>query len=254
MSWGATSAPGNAYQPQGEVPSTRFITGRATWDFQPHSFPLISATERVTKVTDTYRRGPRYIFVLGIFQVIFVIGAAASGDGSYAIAHGIFSALLLAIGVYALMGQRRKVAILTSDRFVLRSMSTYGGLDHKHNTETTLWIRDLSSVRVRARWINWILVVGLLFMLGGFYTFTRHVSGLTIISLLLGIFFMGLFLFRLFKDPMYYVTVRATRGSAWDYSLSVPLQTAEEAYDLADAVMLAHAQHLAAQHSQPPRS
>eukprot|EP00762_Andalucia_godoyi_P006582 ANDGO_05055.mRNA.1 hypothetical protein len=223
--------------------ATRYVVGRAGWDFQPFNLPLVSQSERIVKVTDQYRKGSPWFLVIGVIQVIFAILAAIGGFDSFAIAHGVFSVVLIVLGVYnRFTGQRRRTMILTTDRFVYRSMSTYAGLDHKHNKERTVWIRDIASVEVRPKWRNWLLIIALILLLIGFFSFTRDHSPETVLCLIYGIILFAIYVYQVFRLPLFYLRVRATRGGSWDYTISIPYQLSDDAFSVADTVMAVQAE------------
>eukprot|EP00762_Andalucia_godoyi_P006581 ANDGO_04969.mRNA.1 hypothetical protein len=240
----------NQYQSYGTDASesqvaTRFASGRSGWDFQPHNLPLLSDKEKIVKVSDHTSKGPKRILILGLIQLAAVIAGGAGGYTSYAIAHGCLAAVLLLIGCYVrFTGWRRKVAVLTTNRFVYRSMSAYAGIAPKWNSERAIWIRDISHVRVQSGMRNWILVVSLILLAIGFYSFTYLHNALTVSALIYGLLLMVVYCVLIFKFPIYYLRVRATRGGAWDYFFEIPYDSVDEAMSMSDIVLSTQEQHL----------
>eukprot|EP00762_Andalucia_godoyi_P004437 ANDGO_08197.mRNA.1 hypothetical protein len=210
---------------------------RSTWDFDPQRLPLTSAKERMVHAREWVRRGPHIMLAIGVSNMVSVITAGAEGAESLAIAHGTWCALLIVLGCYTFFtGKRKRIVMLTNERLVFREMSAYWGLNPKHDSETTLRIRDVSAVDVASRWINFLLVIALLYLMAGFFTFTSLGNAATMNSLVYGILFLVAYILIVFRFPSYNVVVSTTLGSAWDYSIKVPFRSADDAFAFADMV------------------
>jgi hypothetical protein len=133
-------------------------------------------------------------------------------------------------------GTVRRVLTLTTHRVVYREASKYPGFEKKIR-ERSYSIKDVAVAKTANVYIDWILLICLLQLVIGCYTFTRDRDGVTIFALIVAIilaiiYISMLVVYGLRRHKLY---VRFTRAGAWQ-TLDAPMPL-DDAFELMDTLL-----------------